>query len=1115
MADDVARWLEALGLGKYSDVFAENDVDFRALPALTDDDLKELGVSLGHRRILQQAIDALSKPVVVASEDSAVPERTEAATSLAAWERHPGERKPATILFADITGSTALTEKLDAEETHDLLNGATQHMCDAVKRHRGTLCRFMGDGVMAMFGAPIASERHAIDACEAALEMQTAVESYGKDVETKFGSGLRIRVGLHSGEIVVVTVGEGDNVEYDASGPTVPIAARMEQAAKPGEVYLTAATNSLAAHAAETEALQPVSVKGISQPIPVFALRRVRPAEEVRPDTPQTPFVGRRAELNQFSGMLDTCLSDGRGQTVYVRGESGIGKTRLVGECERLALERGFSCHRGLVLPFGVGKGQDAIRSLVRSLLQVAPQSGKEERQRAAEIAIGNGTVNADRRVFLNDLLDLPQPMELRTLYNAMENATRNEGKQKTVSELLRAESDRKPVFVVIEDVHWGEPITLAHLATLTSTVADCPALLVMTSRVDGDPLDQNWRANTGGSPLVTIDLGPLRKDESIALISKYIDSTNPMAQACLERAAGNPLFLEQLLQTAKEGSAVSLPDSIQSLVLARIDRLAPEHKRALQAASVIGQRFTLDALRFLLQVDDYQCRVLVDHNLVRSEGAGYLFAHALIQEGVYGSILKSQRRALHLRCAEWFADHDSTLYAEHLGHAGDPKAAEAYLAAAKDQAGQERLVRAVKLTERGLSFEPVQSIRHQLRCFQGELLHDLNDAEASINVYREALEAAGDDFERCDAWMGIAAGLRVKTDYHRALELLEKAEPIAIRHGLNQQLSRLHHLRGNLYFPLGRTDACHAGHQRALEFARAAGSVEDEARALGGLGDAEYARGRMRSSYESLEKCVEMCRQHGLGRIEVANQSQMANCMVFFENAQKTMEFAMEAVEAAVKVGHRRAEMNAVAALYNSCYELADSRAMRTHAERGLSLAEALGARTWISSWLLDCGLARYLSGDSAGAEALILKASENEAALVFVGGWLWGSLALVTDDPRTRARALAEGERRLKEGTIGSGYLIFYRYAMEACLNCSAWEDAIRYAQALEDFTRPEPLPPSDLYIARGRALAAFGQGKRDEAILKELHRLRDQAQRMKFKVAIRALDEAISAA
>ena len=168
-----------------------------------------------------------------------------------------------TILFADVSGSTARTERLDAKESHSLLYGATQRMCEAVEANRGTVCRFMGDGVLAMFGAPTASEQHAIEACEAALEMQAAVHRYNDDHD---GHELQIRIGLHSGEVVVLTVGDGDKLEYDASGPTVPIAARMEQSAPPGEIYLTAATQSLAQQRIEVESLAPILVKGVSEP---------------------------------------------------------------------------------------------------------------------------------------------------------------------------------------------------------------------------------------------------------------------------------------------------------------------------------------------------------------------------------------------------------------------------------------------------------------------------------------------------------------------------------------------------------------------------------------------------------------------------------------------------------------------------------------------------------------------------------------------------------------------------------------------------------------------------------------------------------------------------------
>ncbi len=187
MSDDVAKWLEELGLDRYVKVFVENDVDTRALPELTEADLRELGVSLGHRRVLLKAIATLSEGEQDLADHTATPAPiSESDMSLAAWERHPGERKPVTMLFADITDSTALTEKLDAEETHDLLYGATQCMCEAVENNRGTVCRFMGDGVMAMFGAPVASEHHAVDGCEAALEMQQAVRDYAND---RLGAG--------------------------------------------------------------------------------------------------------------------------------------------------------------------------------------------------------------------------------------------------------------------------------------------------------------------------------------------------------------------------------------------------------------------------------------------------------------------------------------------------------------------------------------------------------------------------------------------------------------------------------------------------------------------------------------------------------------------------------------------------------------------------------------------------------------------------------------------------------------------------------------------------------------------------------------------------------------
>jgi class 3 adenylate cyclase/tetratricopeptide (TPR) repeat protein len=1114
MSEDIAKWLEAFGLGKYVEVFVENDVDLRTLPVLTEGDLKELGISLGHRRALQQAIATLPKDGQTPSDLPATPSLTsESDTSFAAWERHPGERKPVTLLFADITGSTALTEKLDAEETHDLLYGATQRMCEAVENNRGTVCRFMGDGVMAMFGAPVASERHAVDACEAALEMQQAVRDYAIDSETLHGSGLQIRLGLHSGEVVVLTVGEGDKVEYDASGPTVPIAARMEQVAAPGQIYITAATRSLAAHRIETEALEPVSVKGISEPVPVFALRRVKTAEEARHDSGRTPFVGRRAELIQFRGMLEACIEEDYGQTVYVRGDPGIGKTRLVEEFARIAAERGLSTHRGLVLPFGVGKGQDAIRSLVRSLLGIAPGSGKAERQRAAKEVLDDGRLETGQAVFLNDLLDFPQPTKQRALYDAMDNTTRNEGKQRVASKLLAAAANIQPVLAIIEDVHWTDAITLAHLSGLTKAAADCPALLVMTSRIDGDPLDRQWLSGIEGSPFFTIELGPLRKSDSIALIGQFIDTGDELASNCLERAAGNPLFLEQLLRNAQEGAIDTLPDSIQSLVLARMDRLKPDDKRALQAASVIGQRFDVDVLRELMKVSDYDCGELVEHNLVRPEGSGFLFTHALIQESIYSSLVKDQRHELHGKAARWFANSDLVLYAEHLAHAGDERASRAFLEAAEEQARQYRIEKAHTLVVRGLELADKKE-RFLLRCLQGELLRSLGSTEESIDVYKKAKETATSDIDRCRASVGISEGLRITEAHEELFAELNSAEAFAQKHNLSLELARVYQLRGGVYFFRGETDACVQANKAALQYAEAAGSPEIEAQTLSGLADAEYVRGRMISAYRYFDQCIEISRKHGLGKTLAANLAMRGQMNHWQDLLSPAVRDCEEALSLSEETGQPRAELIALGG-GDILTETGKVDEGERWAKRRLALARRFRSRRFASAAFSQLSRTACVRGNWEESEQFAQDAldSLHDGELAFNGAIAFGRLALSTRNSDRRRFALGEGEELLRGDCVSHNYLYFYPDAMDTCLQTGEWDEVDRYAQALEDYTSAEPLPYADFLIARGRALAAFGRGKRDDATMQELQRLRDEGERVGRKIAIRELKKALA--
>ncbi|MCH8926628.1 MAG: AAA family ATPase [Proteobacteria bacterium] len=680
---DIGAWLRGLGLEQYARAFADNDIDAQTLRDLNGDDLKDIGVvSVGHRKRLLAAIAELSEEGL---------ERVPPTPATAS-----GERRQVTILFADLAGFTELSSALDAEELHAVVSRFFEAADRVVAHYGGTVDKHMGDAVMALFGAPVAHGDDPLRAVRAAFDIHGAMAG----LSAELGRALEVHVGIASGEVVAGGLGSEHRREYTVLGDSVNLAARLDDLAEPGQTLIADAVYRAVSDTVDCAALGEVPVKGLERPVRVWRARGL--AAETGPAR-RRPLVGRKSELRQFAGVLEACRETGTGQAVLLRGEAGIGKTRLVEEFTALARAQGFSEHKGLVLDFGVGKGQDAIRALVRSLLGLASGGDKAARAQAVDGALAAGWVEADRRVFLNDLLDLAQPTELRSLYDAMDNAARNRGKQEVVAGLIQGASGREPVLLMVEDVHWAAPLTLAHLARMTAAVRDCSAVVVMTTRIEGDPLDGAWRSTTGGSPLLTIDLGPLREAEALELASGLIEVSDRVARDCIARAEGNPLFLEQLLHNAEEGALTEVPGSIQSLVLARMDRLEPRDKQALQAASVIGQRFAPDALRALLEDTAYDCKALVAHYLVRPEGDGYLFAHALIQEGVYSSLLQARKRELHRRAADWFADHDPLLYAEHLDRAEDPEAPVAYLEAAEAQAAGYRYERALGLIARGL----------------------------------------------------------------------------------------------------------------------------------------------------------------------------------------------------------------------------------------------------------------------------------------------------------------------------------------------------------------------------------------------------------------------------
>ncbi|HLW90002.1 MAG TPA: adenylate/guanylate cyclase domain-containing protein [Roseiarcus sp.] len=1092
----VRQWLEGLGLGQYASAFAENDIDFAVLHQLIDADLKELGVvSIGHRKRLLSAIAARAEAPRPETAPAGPPSE--------------GERRQVTVLFADLSGFTTLSQTLDPEQVRELVGRFTALVDGVIVSYGGTVDKHIGDAVMALFGAPKAHDDDPLRAARAALDIH---EALGQWSETA-GRLLRAHIGIANGEVVAGAIDRAGARDYTVLGESVNLAARLVGKAEAGQTVLSEGVYRALAGRAACEALGEIQLKGVDAPVRAWRLGAISGDP---PTAARSAFVGRQAELQQFRSIVAACLARNAGHAVYVRGEAGIGKTRLVDQMRSFAESQGFVAHRSLVLDFGVGKGQDPIRALLQSLLGLSAASEPAARSSAAERVERDGVVTEQQLVFLHDLLDLPQVGEWRRLYDAMDNAARNRGKRAVATAVVAEACRRAPTLIVVEDLHWADPQTLAHLAAFASAMAAGPGLLAMTSRVEGDPLDAAWRASCGGAPFATIDLGPLRPDEALSLAGGFIDTSQRVARACIERAGGNPLFLEQLLRNAEEGSGEAIPASIQSLVLARMDRLSQRDRLAFQTAAVIGQRFDLTLLRRLIGLPDYACDGLIGNALVLPEGDDFLFAHALIQEGAYSSLLRSRRRELHRQAAEWFADRDLALRAQHLDRAEDVEASGAYLEAAQAQRAAYRSDTALRSVERGLEIARRDADRYALMCLKGDLQRDLGDIAASIATYRLAFAASPDDMALCRAQLGLAEGLRFNEGLDEALALLKSAQQTAERRDAAAELARLHHLRGNIYFPIGNIDGCREEHERSLDWARRAGSPEAEARSLGGLADAAYAQGRMRTAFDHFSRCVALSREYGFGRIEVANWPMVGFSRMYLNEAKEAREDGDASARAAAMVGQPRAEMLSEILRVFACCEVGDYDGMTGCLDRSLRLARQLGARRFEAQGLEMQGR-MLLAKDRRKEAAEVLReglAICDKFGAQFCGPKLVSVLSRVVVDPSECAALLVEGAEMLKRGAVSHNHLWFHRDAIEALLAVGDAEGALRHVRALEEYTRAEPLPWSDLFAARGRALAASlardgGSGWRDD-----LTRVRSALTSAGFRPFLPAVETALAA-
>jgi len=615
---------------------------------------------------------ACGEPLSGVVGDAASKTERPAAAVLTSRVALEGERKQVTIVFADLRGSLELLADRDPEDARQILDPVLERLMEAVHRYEGTVNQVMGDGIMALFGAPIAHEDHALRACLAALEMQASIGRLAREVESRIGMQLRIRVGLHSGEVVVRSVGSDLRMDYTAVGETTHLAARVEQLAAPGSVLLSGATARLVSGHVILQSRPSVLVKGIREPVEVWELLGPAPGAsrlEVAARRGLTQFIGRDAEFVELGRALDKAAA-GYGQLVAVVGEPGVGKSRLVWEFLDMVRKAGWRTFEAGGTPYGKGAAYLPVVALLRHFV------GLNEGAAASAIASGlTEALGPDATPrFLAPLLALFDVPTDDPSWTVLEPPQRRQRTLDAVRYVLLGGSAAGPICLVVEDLHWIDAETQAVLDSLVEALPKTRALLLVTYRPE---YAHGWASKTYYAQIPVEPLSPDNAGRLTRILLGDDARLEQLSRLVVQKTDGNPFFIEECVRhlveahelvgepgaygPAGELRPLEVPASVQSVLAARIDRLTPEDKRLLQVAAAIGKDFGRSLLEAVADLPSAQigpalgrlrARELVYETRLIPD-VEYTFKHALTHEVAYGTLVRDRRRDLDRQIVE------------------------------------------------------------------------------------------------------------------------------------------------------------------------------------------------------------------------------------------------------------------------------------------------------------------------------------------------------------------------------------------------------------------------------------------------------------------------------
>jgi class 3 adenylate cyclase len=679
----IAAWLEKLGMSEYAQRFAENDVDISVLPHLTDQDFKELGVSLGHRRKLLAAIAELSgvAPSAVPSPALTGPKPQDSA-----------ERRQVTVMFSDLVGSTALSARMDPEDLREVIAAYQKCVAETVGRFGGFVAKYMGDGVLVYFGYPQAHEDDAERAARAGLQLVAAVSAIISQTP------LQTRVGIATGLVVVGDlIGSGEAAERGIVGETPNLAARLQAVAEPNMVVIAEGTRRLLGNLFELEDLGARDLKGIAGPVHAYAVLRSRSVEsrfEALHAGGLTQLVGREEELELLLRRWVKAKS-GEGQVVLLSGEAGIGKSRLTAAIMEHLANEPHTRLRYFCSPQHTDSALFPIISQMERAAEFTHDDNTQAKLDKLDALLGRTSTTKHDAAQFAEMLSLPNDGRYPTL-----ELDPQQRRQKTLEALtvqLATMAQAKPLLMIFEDVHWIDPTSLEAVGRTVDRLRTLGVLLIVTYRSEFEP---PW---IGRSYVTALTLNRLGEREITAMIERVTGKKalpESIRKDIIDRTDGVPLFVEEMtkavLEAKSEGEAhrttasvpapaLAVPASLHASLMARLDRLGAA-KEVAQIGSAIGREFSHALLASVVSKPETELGSALDRlmasGLLFRQGvpphASYLFKHALVQDAAYATLLREPRRALHARIVEAFesgfadiAENQPEILARHCAEAG------------------------------------------------------------------------------------------------------------------------------------------------------------------------------------------------------------------------------------------------------------------------------------------------------------------------------------------------------------------------------------------------------------------------------------------------------------